>query len=80
MIIGAVASCLVSLVFGNRITAARSRDFLSIWRVEHGRAREQARMREELDDARQIQLSMLPHTAPSLSWLDLASATNDPAP
>ena len=32
-------------------------------------------MREELDDARKIQLSMLPRSTPNLAWLDLASAS-----
>jgi sigma-B regulation protein RsbU (phosphoserine phosphatase) len=32
-------------------------------------------MRGELDDARKIQLSMLPNATPNLAWLDLASAS-----
>ena len=75
MILGASSASLVALFLGNRLTARRTNNFLAQWHIEHGRAREQARMREELDDARQIQLSMLPHSAPNLSWLDLASAS-----
>lgn len=75
MSLGALAGCLVALLISSRLTANRTRRFLAQWRVEHGRSREQARMREELDDARQIQLSMLPRTSPNLAWLDLASAS-----
>ena len=32
-------------------------------------------MREEIDYARKIQLSMLPQAAPQLDWLDLAAAS-----
>ena len=75
MILGASSASLVAFFLGNRLTKRRTNNFLAQWHIEHGRAREQARMREELDDARQIQLSMLPHDAPNLSWLDLASAS-----
>jgi hypothetical protein len=75
MSVGALAAALVSLVVSSRLTRRAQSAFLADWRVERGRSREQARMREELDGARQIQLSMLPHTAPNLTWLDLASAS-----
>ncbi len=69
-----VCSLVVYWVAGHLTRRARTR-FLIDWRREHGRSREQARMQEELDGARQIQLSMLPHAAPNLPWLDLASAS-----
>lgn len=75
MSLGALAGCLLSLLVADRLASRRRRGFQSVWRLEHSRAREQARMREELDDARQIQLSMLPHSAPDMPWLDLASAS-----
>ncbi|MCP4655427.1 MAG: PP2C family protein-serine/threonine phosphatase, partial [bacterium] len=42
------------------------------WRREHHRSRERRRMQEELDDARKIQLSMLPRSDPHIPWLDVA--------
>ena len=49
--------------------------FAAEWRREAERAREQQRMRQELDYARTIQLSMLPRSAPKLEWLDLAGVS-----
>jgi sigma-B regulation protein RsbU (phosphoserine phosphatase) len=51
------------------------RRFLSVWRREHARNRERLRMREEIEYARKIQLSMLPQGAPDVAWLDLAAAS-----
>jgi serine phosphatase RsbU (regulator of sigma subunit) len=73
--LGALIGCLVALFTSLRLASRRGRAFLSVWHAEHERTEEQMRMREELDDARQIQLSMLPRSAPSLPWLDLASAS-----
>lgn len=60
---------------GRRITRQRLEGF----RIEHRRQgsieRERARMRDELDDARVVQLSMLPQQAPDLPWLDVASVS-----
>lgn len=53
----------------------RRSQFLADWRRSSGRLRERERMREEIEDARQIQLSMLPRTTPRLSWLDLSAAS-----
>ncbi|MDX1645308.1 MAG: SpoIIE family protein phosphatase, partial [Thermoanaerobaculia bacterium] len=75
MSIGATVWALLVLWLGNRITAGVRRRFLAEWRREVARFREQDRMREELHDARQIQLSMLPRHTPNLGWLDLASAS-----
>lgn len=58
------------------LTQIEKRRFLAVWRREHSRARERARMREEIDTARRIQLSMLPQALPSdLRWLDVAAAS-----
>lgn len=73
--LGALAGCAISFFIASRLTARSERAFLVDWSLEHGRSREQTRMREELADARQIQLSMLPHAAPNLAWLELASAS-----
>ncbi len=51
------------------------RRFLTGWRREYGRQRERLRMREEIEYARKIQLSMLPQGAPDVDWLDLAAAS-----
>jgi len=48
------------------------RDFRDGWRREHRNDRDRRRMREELGDARKIQLSMLPTTAPNIPWLDIS--------
>jgi len=64
--------CLAGTVLFTQIDKRR---FLAGWRKEHNRARERERMREEIDTARRIQLSMLPQGAPSLSWIDLAAAS-----
>ncbi|MEM8995577.1 MAG: PP2C family protein-serine/threonine phosphatase [Acidobacteriota bacterium] len=57
---------------GSALTKRRRREFVSGWRREHQRHRERLRMREELDDARRIQLSMLPRSDPASPWLDMA--------
>ena len=51
------------------------RRFVERWRREAPRERERRRMRDEIADARKIQLSMLPPAAPELDWLDLASVS-----
>ena len=57
------------------VTQLDRKRFLAVWRKEHSRYRERMRMREEIDYARKIQLSMLPQTAPQLDWMDLAAAS-----
>lgn len=46
-------------------------DFIAEWSVASTRERESSRMREELEDARAIQLAMLPSAAPEIAWLEL---------
>jgi serine phosphatase RsbU (regulator of sigma subunit) len=57
------------------LSRTERRRFLQSHRREAGRARERLRMREEIDTARRIQVSMLPQGAPELPWLDLAAAS-----
>jgi hypothetical protein len=45
------------------------------WADRRVQAREQLRMRNELQYARELQLSMLPETSPSVDWLDLAGTS-----
>ena len=47
--------------------------FLERWRSESARHRDRLRMKQELEYAREIQLSMLPREAPRLDWLDVAA-------
>jgi sigma-B regulation protein RsbU (phosphoserine phosphatase) len=64
--------CLVVSAF---ITQLERKRFLGVWRTEHSRARERLRMREEIEYARKIQLSMLPQLPPDIGWVELAAAS-----
>ena len=70
----AAQSVVVVVVFFlvRRWTEDLEFQFLDSWRRESRRWRERQRMREELGDARKIQLSMLPDADPKLPWLDVA--------
>lgn len=57
------------------LTHVERRRFLAVWRKEHGRARERLRMREEIEYARKIQLSMLPQAPPEAGWVELVGAS-----
>jgi serine phosphatase RsbU (regulator of sigma subunit) len=69
---GVLAACLVA---AGLLTQLDKRRFLAVWRREHARSRERLRMREEIEYARKIQLSMLPQAPPDISWLDLSAAS-----
>ena len=71
-ILGQTAISIVVLVCISRLTRRLRGRFLDDWRKELRRHRESSRMREELDDARKIQLSMLPRKDPKVTWLDVA--------
>ncbi len=60
---------------GQRFTRRLRSHFLGEWRHHAALSREHSRMRSELDDARAVQLSMLPRAAPELPWVELASTT-----
>ncbi|HVG09083.1 MAG TPA: PP2C family protein-serine/threonine phosphatase, partial [Thermoanaerobaculia bacterium] len=64
--------CLVVSAF---ITQLERKRFLGTWRTEHARSRERLRMREEIEYARKIQLSMLPQLPPDIGWVELAAAS-----
>jgi hypothetical protein len=66
---------LICLVTAMGVTQLDRKRFLAGWRKEHFRHRERLRMREEIEYARKIQLSMLPQAAPQLDWIDLAAAS-----
>lgn len=65
----------IPLAIGLYVNRRVSRRFLEEWRDARERAREQIRMRQELEYAREIQLSMLPRETPRLDWMDLASVS-----
>lgn len=71
-IVGQSAVLVVVALWIERMTRNAHADFLATWRREHRRQRERRRMREELDDARKTQLSMLPPSDPRNPWLDIA--------
>lgn len=54
-------------------TRLQRRRFVGRWRAQSGRERDRLRMKQELEYAREIQLSMLPRQAPSIDWLDIAA-------
>jgi serine phosphatase RsbU (regulator of sigma subunit) len=64
--------CLVLSAF---VTQLERKRFLGTWRMEHARSRERLRMREEIEYARKIQLSMLPQLPPNIGWVELAAAS-----
>jgi serine phosphatase RsbU (regulator of sigma subunit) len=68
----ATAACLAT---AGVLTQLDKRRFLAVWRREHGRWRERQRMREEIEYARKIQVSMLPQAPPDIAWLDLSAAS-----
>ncbi len=78
LIANMVVCVLIASYVAIRITRRRAATFLAEWRHEVAREQEEARMRGELLDAREIQLSMLPRSTPELDWLD-ASGLSMPA-
>jgi serine phosphatase RsbU (regulator of sigma subunit) len=71
----ATSTVVIGLIVALVLTQVERRRFLRVWRTEHGRARERLRMREEIEYARKIQLSMVPQVPPELGWLELAAAS-----
>lgn len=57
------------------VAGVRRREFVAQWRRETLLDRERERMREEIEDARQIQLSMLPRAIPQRRWLDVSGVS-----
>lgn len=69
---GHTVLALVVLWLNNQWTGELRRQFVDTWRREQRHSRERQRMREEIGDARRIQLSMLPRQAPRFPGLDIA--------
>lgn len=57
------------------LSVRMKREIAGDWQIRRSQAREQLRMRDELQYARQLQLSMLPECAPKLDWIDIAGAS-----
>src|SRR5439155_1073047 len=55
--------------------ASHTRKILTIWTEPRRHAGEVVRSRDELNYAREIQLSMLPDAAPQIDWLDVAGVS-----
>jgi serine phosphatase RsbU (regulator of sigma subunit) len=65
-----------AMVFSNGSMTRNARRQLELdIDAAHTEAREQIRMRDELHSARDLQLSMLPSSAPQLDWLELAGVS-----
>jgi hypothetical protein len=61
-----------SLFFGTLLSRRIRRQTIQEWTTRRTGAREQLRMRNELQYAREVQLSMLPQSSPAIEWVDVA--------
>ncbi len=73
VVIGTIVANSMALALGLFLTRRYREAFLLEWRRAVGRHEDQIRMRNELEVARELQLSMLPQASPDLDWLDIAS-------
>lgn len=71
-ILVANAVCLAIEIYASR---RLRQEVTAEWIVRRDQAREQLRMRDELQYARELQLSMLPERAPHLDWIDLGGTS-----
>lgn len=71
-ILVANAVCLAIEIYASR---RLRQEVTSEWIVRRDQAREQLRMRDELQYARELQLSMLPERAPHLEWIELGGTS-----
>lgn len=75
--IGMAVSALVwtaaCAAVSHRLARHRRRELLAQWYLHASAEQERTRMRSELDDARAVQLAMLPHGLPEHPQLDLAA-------
>jgi serine phosphatase RsbU (regulator of sigma subunit) len=70
--IPALVTNAIALALGLAVNRRFRRRFLASWAALRESARDQIRMRDELEFARRVQLSMLPNPSPSFDWIDLA--------
>ena len=72
LVLALSAMAVAVLVVGGVVRARHRRTFLVDWRRAEGRANERAHFQREINDAKRIQLSMLPPSDPRIPWLDVA--------
>lgn len=70
--IGLALPPTVALLVSLHLSRRERRSFLARWRDLGARERDRTRMRDELADARKIQLAMLPEAPPSVPWIELS--------
>lgn len=58
-----------------KVRRRRAHGFLEEWQRVRASEKDRSRMRDELSDARQAQLSMLPRAVPDLDWIELAAVS-----
>ena len=75
MLIAALAWACAVFGLSQRFTRRRVERFVRDWRSELLREKEQSRMRDELNSAREMQLSMLPRHDPDMDWLDFSGVS-----
>lgn len=73
---GVIVNHAFALGIGLLTTRRVRREILAGFASAQANAREQLRMRQELDYAREIQLAMLPADCPPQGWLDICSYSN----
>lgn len=70
-----IASHFFALLAGGLISRRKRQTIVADWADRSTQAKEQLRMRDELQFAREVQLSMLPEAPPSLPWIDIAGVS-----
>ncbi|HVS33786.1 MAG TPA: PP2C family protein-serine/threonine phosphatase [Thermoanaerobaculia bacterium] len=65
----------ITFLIGAMTSRRIRRDTVEEWSERRKHAREQLRMREELQYAREVQLSMLPETSPVIEWVEVAGTS-----
>jgi serine phosphatase RsbU (regulator of sigma subunit) len=68
-----VSNQVFALIVGLATSRRRRREILAIFIAAQASTKDQLRMRQELDYAREIQLAMLPAGCPPQGWLDICS-------
>jgi serine phosphatase RsbU (regulator of sigma subunit) len=71
----AISSTIFALLLGGFVSRRARKSIVAEWSERHAQAIEQLRMRDELEFARKVQLSMLPEGPPPLPWLDIAASS-----
>lgn len=73
--VSAVIISGIALLAGAGASRRVRRQTIDEWSERRAQARDQLRMRDELQYAREVQLSMLPESPPDMGWVDLAGAS-----